>query len=364
MIRRPLLSALVLLLNLSLVLAQSGTPRNVILMIGDGMGVAQVTAGRTQKGSLELEKFTSGGFSLTHAAGDDYITDSAAGATAYASGVKTLNGMLGVKPDKTRVTTVAELASTLGKRTGIVAACSITHATPAAFLVHVESRGSQFEIAEQIAASDVDVLLGGGWGWFLPNDGGGRRTDGKNLVSAMQSRGFAYISTPQEFDQLDMARTDKIVGLFADNHVGPAPERDPSLPEMTSAALSILSRSKKGFFLMVEASQIDWASHENKSDETVVEMADFDDAIGVARRFAEKDGSTLVVVTADHETGGYAITGGSLMDSTVTGKFVTGGHSATMVPLFAFGPGAGRFSGILENDEIGRRLMAIVGAGK
>jgi len=112
---------------------------------------------------------------------------------------------------------------------------------------------------------------------------------------------------------------------------------------------------------MVEGSQIDWASHDNKSDETAIEAADFDNAIGVARRFAERDRFTLIVVTADHETGGYAIVGGSLADSTVTGKFVSTGHTATMVPLFAFGPGADRFSGILQNDEIGRRLQALVG---
>lgn len=358
MIRRGALAALATLLCVALVLAQH--PKNVILMIGDGMGVAQVTAGRTHKGSLELEQFPTGGLSVTHAAGDDYITDSAAGATAYASGVKTLNGMLGMKPDKTRVTTVAELAASLGKRTGIVATCSVTHATPAAFLAHVESRGSQFDIAEQIAAADVHVLLGGGWGWFLPSGAGGRRTDAKDLLAEMRTKGFIYVSTPQEFEQLDLAHTERLVGLFADNHVGPAPDRNPSLSEMTAAALSVLERSEKGFFLMVEGSQIDWASHENKSDETASEMADFDDAVGIARRFAERDGSTLVIVTADHETGGYAIVGGSLKDSTVTGKFSTGGHTATMVPLFSFGPGSQQFSGILENAEIGKRLQAVV----
>jgi alkaline phosphatase len=358
MIRRGALATLATLLCVALVFAQH--PKNVILMIGDGMGVAQVTAGRTHKGSLELEQFPAGGLAVTHAAGDDYITDSAAGATAYASGVKTSNGMLGMKPDKTRVTTVAELAASLGKRTGIVATCSVTHATPAAFLAHVESRGSQFDIAEQIAAADVNVLLGGGWGWFLPTGAGGRRTDAKDLLAEMRTKGFTSVSTPQELELLDLAHTEKLVGLFADNHVGPAPDRNPSLSDMTAAALSVLERSEKGFFLMVEGSQIDWASHENKSDETAAEMADFDDAVGIARRFAERDGSTLVVVTADHETGGYAIVGGSLKDSTVTGKFSTGGHTATMVPLFSFGPGSEQFSGILENAEIGKRLQAVV----
>lgn len=361
MIRRMLAAALALLISLSVLLAQGSGPRNVILMIGDGMGVAQLTAGRTHKGSLELERFTSGGLSVTHAAGDDYITDSAAGATAYACGIKTLNGMIAVAPDGTRVRTLAELAKEKGKKTGVVATCGVTHATPASFLAHVPSRGSQFEIAEQIAASDVDVLLGGGWGWFLPTQQGGRRTDGKDLRSVMQSRGFVWCTTPEEFHATDLGRTEKLVGLFADNHVGPAPERNPSLAAMTESALTMLSRSGKGFFLMVEGSQIDWASHDNKSDETAIEVADFDDAIGAVLRFAERDRSTLVVVTADHETGGYAIVGGSLRDSTVTGKFSSTGHTATMVPLFAFGPGAEHFSGILQNDEIGRRLKALLG---
>lgn len=362
MIRRTVSSVLTLFVCLSLVLAQTPRPKNIILMIGDGMGVAQLTAGRTHKGSLELEKFTSGGLSVTHAAGDDYITDSAAGATAYACGIKTNNGMIAVAPDGTRVRTLAELAKEKGKKAGIVAACSITHATPASFLAHVPSRGSQFEIADQIAASDVDVLLGGGWGWFLPTETGGRRTDGKDLRGVLQSRGFFWCTTPEEFRAADLGRTQKIVGLFANNHVGPAPERNPSLVTMTEAALTVLSRSGNGFFLMVEGSQIDWASHDNKSNETALEVADFDDAIGAVLRFAERDGSTLVVVTADHETGGYAIVGGSRADSTVTGKFATTGHTATMVPLFAFGPGSERFSGILENDEVGRRLQALVGA--
>ena len=359
--RRMFTAVLALLVSVSLVLAQTPSPKNVILMIGDGMGVAQLTAGRTHKGTLELEKFTSGGLSITHAAGDNYITDSAAGATAYACGTKTLNGMVAVAPDGTRVRTLSELAKEKGKKAGVVAACSVTHATPACFLAHVASRGSQFEIAEQIATSGVDVLLGGGWGWFLPTEKGGRRTDGKDLRSVMESRGFFWVTTPEEFFAADLGQTEKMVGLFADNHVGPAPERNPSLAAMTETALTVLSRSGKGFFLMVEGSQIDWASHDNKSDESAIEAADFDNAIGLARRFAERDRSTLIVVTADHETGGYAIVGGSLADSTVTGKFASTGHTATMVPLFAFGPGAERFSGILQNDEIGRRLQAVVG---
>jgi alkaline phosphatase len=320
-----------------------------------------VTAGRTLRGSLELEKFTSGGLSITQAAGDDYITDSAAAATAYACGVKTLNGVIAMAPDKTSVETVAEFAAKKGKRTGIVASCSVTHATPASFLAHVESRGMQFEIADQMSASDVDVVLGGGWGWFLPEENGGRRTDGNNLVAAMRAGGFTYVSTSEAFARTDFATTDKLLGLFADNHIGPVQQRIPSLSGMTAAALEILSRSEKGFFLMVEGSQIDWASHDNNSDQTAIEMADFDETIGLVRRFAETDGSTLVVVTADHETGGYALLGGSIQDSTATGKFVTGGHTGTMVPIFAFGPGEKRFSGILENDEVGRRLRQAVG---
>jgi len=338
----------------------SPAPRNIIVMIGDGMGVSQVTAGRTAKGRLALERFRHLGLLLTHASGDDYVTDSAAGATALATGVATRNGMIGMGPDSLPRTTVLEQAKAVGKKTGVVTVCSITHATPASFLAHVPSRTLEREIAYQIARSDVDLALGSGWGWFLPKEMGGRRTDGLNLLEYMERRGFRIILTEAEFREAESRRSSKIVGLFAENHVGRAQERRPSLSELTEFAIRSLERGEKGFVLMVEGSQIDWASHDNMSDQTAVEMADFDDAVRVAVEYAEKHPTTLVIVTADHETGGYALLDGSLRQKTIEGGFVTKHHTAAMVPLFAMGPGAERFTGIRVNSEVGTLLLEFV----
>lgn len=352
---------LVMFIAVSLVRAQNGRmPRNIIIMVGDGMGIAQVTAGHTYKGTLALDKFKYLGLLLTHAAGKDYITDSAAAATALSTGVKTYNGAVGVTVDTLVAETLFERAKKKGKKTGLVVACSITHATPACFVAHVPRRSMEFEIAEQITRSSTDVCLGGGWGWFLPKSLGGRRPDGKNLVAVMQQMGYAYVSNEAGFHDLERGSHPKILGLFADNHVGPAQERKPSLREMTKLALESLKSSGNGFVLLVEGSQIDWAGHDNESDQIMIEMADFDETIGEVLDFASKDGETLVMVTADHETGGYSLVNGSLKEHTVQGKFTTGGHTGAMVPLFAFGPKAEEFTGIQENSRTGSLLISLV----
>jgi len=239
---RSLILALLVLQNVVLA-QQEGIPRNIIIMIGDGMGVSQVTAGRTLKGTLALDEFKTLGLLLTHAVGKDYVTDSAAGATALSTGVKTYNGAIGVRPDATAVENVFERAKKHGKKTGLVATCSITHATPASFVAHVPSRAMELEIAEQIAAGSTDLLLGGGWGWFLPKSRGGRRTDERNLISLMQQKGYTYVSQDSEFRSVSEKNSVKLLGLFAENHVGPAQERNPSLKEMTMLALKSLSSS-------------------------------------------------------------------------------------------------------------------------
>ncbi len=347
------------LLVLSLVaVAQTHTvPRNIILMIGDGMGVSHVTAARTYKGTLELEKFKNLGLVLTHPGRKNYVIESAEAATAFSTGVKSFSGAIGVGSDSSRVETVLERAKKRGKKTGIVVVCSITHATPAAFLAHVPSRKMELEIAEQIASSEADLLLGSGWGWFMPINLGGRRKDGRNLIQEMMKKGYTYVSTYSSFRSLNLGQAKKLLGLFAENHVGNAQTRKPSLREMTKTALEFLSRQKSHFFLMVEGSQIDWAAHDNKSDQIMIETADFDDAVGEVVRFAEKDGHTLVIVTADHETGGYALNGGSLAERRVMGAFTTSDHTGAMVPLFAMGPGADRLTGIVDNTTVGRVLL-------
>ena len=356
----PSLCVVVLLFLFAAEVPAQSRPRNIILMIGDGMGLSQVTAGRTFKQRLELEQFRNLGLVLTHAYGKDYVTDSAAGATAFSTGVSTYNGAIGVGPDTLRRETILEMADSLGKGTGIVTVCSITHATPASFVAHVASRSMQVEIAYQIAMANTDLYLGSGWGWFLPKEQGGRRTDGKDLLTAMKANGYTVVRTGSEFQPLRDMDVEKVIGLFAENHVDSAQARKPSLREQVAYALPFLARNDKGFFLLVEGSQIDWASHDNKSDQVMVEMADFDDAIGEAVRFSEKNPGTLVVVTADHETGGYALVDGSLQDKSVEGEFISDHHTAVMVPLFAMGPGSELLTGIRTNSEVGRILQELM----
>ncbi len=352
-----LVLAVLVLFVLSLNAQQVVKPKNIILMIGDGMGLSQISAGKTYKGQLNLEKMKVVGLLTTNSC-DDYVTDSAAGATAMSTGYKTKNGSIGIDCNGEKKETVLEYASKIGKSIGIVVVCAITHATPAAFVAHVPNRNMQIQIAEQIAKeSNADIYLGTGWGWFIPKSEGGRREDGQNLIEVMKRRGYLYISNPDEFYNLDIGKVNKLVGLFAENHPPYAPGREPTLAEMTRKAIEFLSRDKDGFFLMIEGSQIDWAGHENNSEQILKEMADFDDAIGVALSFAQRDGNTLVIVTADHETGGYALVGGSVDERKVEGKFITKEHTGVMVPVFAFGPGAGAFAGFGDNTLIGRKIF-------
>jgi alkaline phosphatase len=336
-------------------------PANIVLLIGDGMGVGQVTAARIEFGSLHMERLPVGGL-LTTFASNRLVTDSAASGTAFATGYKTYNGAISVSPDKEPLKTVLEYAEERGLATGLVATCSITHATPAVFAAHVDSRQNEKEIARQMTASGVDVLFGGGWSYFLPSsEPGGVRTDGLNLLDELRER-MPVVLTVTEFR--DLPDTDAATALFYPGHPPTVTSREPSLAEMTGRALEILSRDEDGFFVMIEGSQIDWAGHENDHDWLMDEMADFDEAVGVVMDFAETDGRTLVIVTADHETGAYSVLDGSLERNLVTRPdFGSGDHSATMVPVLAYGPGSVAFGGMQDNTDLGRRLIGYVTRG-
>ncbi|MGI6459293.1 MAG: alkaline phosphatase [Candidatus Hydrogenedentales bacterium] len=333
-------------------------PKNVIVMIGDGMSIGQVTAARVVKGSLELERCPVGGFSATHSA-DKMVTDSAAGGTALATGLRTNNGMVAMLPDGTPIKTLLEHAKDVGKSTGIVVTCSVTHATPATFVSHVDSRSKQTEVAEQIAAGTVDVVLGGGQQFFMPKSASGsKRKDNQDLVAALRER-MPVALTVEELRGL--GDVDSFAGLLAPDDLGYAADRVISLAEMVRLSLQALSKNPNGFAVMVEGSLIDWAAHANDEPKMLAEMICFDDAIGAALDFAEADGDTLVIVTADHDTGGYTLLGGSLADKKVTkSAWVTGGHTAIMVPVFAYGPGADALGGILDNSAIGQKLIEYV----
>lgn len=330
-------------------------PRNVILMIGDGMGAAHLTAARVARGTLQIERMPVGGMVTTFPIGS-FVTDSAASGTAFATGVATINGMISMTPDGERPSTVLELAEERGMSTGLVVTCSVTHATPAVFAAHAPSRTMEQEIAAQIAGSGVDVLFGGGWAWFVPAGAEeSRRRDGIDAMALLESR-MPVVRTADDLRSL--GSVEAAAALLAPRHLPAVGERGITLAEMTRLALDILSRNRKGFFLMVEGSQIDWGAHDNDAPAVIAETIDFDDAVGAALDFAERDGRTLVVVTADHETGGFALLEGSVADSLVgRTAFATDGHTASMVPLFAFGPGSGEFGGIRSNAVVGARLI-------
>jgi alkaline phosphatase len=338
---------------------QSGVrPDNVILLIGDGMGASQVTAAKIELGTLNMERLTTGGFSTTFAS-NRLVTDSAASGTALATGHKSYNGAISVSPGKRPLTTVLERAEDRGMATGLVATCSITHATPAVFAAHVESRDMNEEIARQMSGSGVDVMFGGGASFFLPKgEPGGARADGLDLVAELRER-MPVALTAAEFR--DLPETDAAAALLYREHPPTFADRELSLAELTETALEILARDEDGFFVMIEGSQIDWAGHENDHEWLMGEMADFDEAVGVAMDFAEADGRTLVVVTADHETGAYAVLDGSLEKHKVDRpSFGSGDHSAAMVPVLAYGPGSDAFGGMTDNTDLGKALIASV----
>lgn len=340
--------------------------RNIILLIGDGMGPHHVTAARYLSvgpaGSLSMDGLDVAGFAHTHSS-SSLITDSAAAATALASGVKTYNGAIGVDAGGVSVETILEQAQALGKATGLVTTVQLAHATPAAFAAHVTSRSMMTEIAKQMLECGVDVMLGGGEDQWVPTDdsgcfGTGERTDGLNLIQSAVATGYAHVCTESAFSAIDPASTPKLLGLFADG--GMSRPYQPSLTTMTQKAIDILSLDDDGFFLMVEAGQIDWASHGNHATNAIGDTVEFDEAVAVARQFAADNSDTLVIATADHETGGMTLVkaGHGLDAFTTPGgdpfdiDWSTGSHTAVDVPVLAGGPHAWALAGSYENTHI------------
>jgi alkaline phosphatase len=330
---------------------KSKKPENIILMIGDGMGVAQVYAGITaNKGHLFIENMKYVGFSKTYSA-SDYITDSAAGGTALATGVKTYNAAVSVDTLKNPIKTVLEYAQEKEMATGLVVTSRMNHATPAVFMTHQEDRGAYGKIAADFVDANIDVFIGGGLKHFTG------RADGRDLLEELKQKGY---SVEQSMEDVVKVKSGKLAGLLAPDHLERAGERKDMLPVSVETAIGILSQDRDGFFMMVEGSQIDFGGHSNNTTYVVEEMLDFDKAIGRALDFASKDGKTLVVVTADHETGGFSVTGGDISTGMVTGEFSTGGHTGVMVPVFAYGPGAEEFMGIMENSDVGKQLISFI----
>ena len=333
------------------------SPKNVILLIGDGMGLAQVSASFYYGDEpSNFERFPITGLIKTSSSSHK-ITDSAAGATAFSTGVSTYNGAIGVGPDEQPLTTLVELFSDEGVSTGLVATSSITHATPASFYSHVKSRDMQEEIATQLPASGVDFFAAGGTKFFA------RRADRANYLDSLKQHGFVLDTT--QLNTTKELSLDQKYGylLAADGMPRMLDNRGDFLPQATEMAVNFLSQNENGFFLMVEGSQIDWGGHANDAEYIVTEVQDFNQTLGEVLDFAERDGNTLVVVTADHETGGFALastgerTGAESDYDQLNGTFSTSGHTATLIPVFAVGPGSELFSGIYKNTEIFHKIM-------
>jgi alkaline phosphatase len=287
-------------------------PTNVILMISDGTGPATVTMARDYardvlgRDGLALDQIAVG--TAQTFATDSRITDSAAGATAFSSGVKTYNGAIAMDTLRRPVATILEAAEARGMATGLVATSRVTHATPASFASHVPSRSMENEIAEQMIGKGVDVIFGGGRRHFLPESADGQRTDGRDLLETGRELGYQVLATKED---IEGPLTTPVLGLFTVSDMSYDIDRntseEPSLTDMTVKALDLLDDDPDGFFLMVEGSRIDHAAHGNDAAAHLHDMLAYDAAVAAVLDFARRDGRTLVISVADHETGGLTL---------------------------------------------------------
>jgi alkaline phosphatase len=292
----------------------------------------------------------------THSA-DNLITDSAAAGTALATGYKTYNNGIGVDADTTAHPSILERAEEAGLATGLVATYAVTHATPAAFYAHTANRYYQYDIAEQLVDKGVEVIIAGGAKHFES------RKDGRNLSDSLRTRGYVVAHSLDEVADIDGGK----VAVFAahDAMPGALNNRGSFLPDATAKALEILSKSRKGFFIMIEGSQIDGQAHGNNIEGVVAETSDFDKAVEIAFNFADTHKDTLVVVGADHETGGLSTINPngdfSTRKNPVDYAFTAGGHSGGMTPLYTYGAGAKEFYGVLDNTDVPRIIARLMG---
>ena len=323
-------------------------PKNIILIIGDGTGLNQVTLSRIAIGGLDfklaIDQMPYTGFSLTHSYNNAY-TDSAAAATSWATGKKTNNKFLSVDVNKKELKTLPEILYEKGFLSGLVSTSSITHATPAAFYAHIDSRYKKEEIANQLIASSISIALGGGKEFF----------DNERL-----KKNSLYISDKESLEELDLSVSRRVIGLFDKDGIERSTEK-PTQQEMTNVALNFLktkTNNCKGFFLMSEGSQIDWAAHDNDAKKMITEFEDFDKTIRLAMEYVGKNKDTLLIITADHETGGLQIL--KQDKDYVQIQWGTGRHTGIPVGVYAYGPGASHFTGLMDNTEIYHKIISIL----
>ena len=323
-------------LTLSAAGAWAGTPeiKNVIVLMMDGTASSHTTISRWYKGApLATDRMLVAGLRTFSA--DSLITDSAPAATAFATGYKTNDKFVGVLPDKVTmpgvavpasgqrykpVASVLEGARIKGKAVGLVATSNVQHASPAGYSAHWPARGNYPEIAEQQVYQNIDVMLGGGRKYLLPTTEGGVRTDGENLIAVLRAKGYDVVGTRNE---MVASRAGKLWGLFAADDMSYELDRQaltpdqPALAEMTQKAIDVLSRNKKGFFLFVEGSKVDWAAHANDPIGVIGDVLAFDAAVDTALQFSKRNAKTLVLVFSDHGNGGMTI-GNRATDKTYT----------------------------------------------
>lgn len=323
-----------------------GKVKNIILLIGDGMGLAQIYSGLTaNRGELNLGKFLNIGFSKT-ASSDNYITDSAAGATALATGNKTRNRAIGVDSNLVAVPSIIRQVKATGRKSALISAGDITDATPAAFYAHRPERSMMEEIATDFLKEPVDVLIGGGYSHFAKT----------KTADSLKARGFQVSDSWNDLGNMKAPFV-----LLDDKHtVSMLNGRGDFLKESFQKTLQSLQSNPKGFFMMAEGAQVDYGGHANIVPYVVTEMLDFDKLVGEALRFADSNGETLVIVTADHETGGLTLLDGNLKTGYVDGQFSTGDHTGIMVPVFAYGPHSLDFRGVYENTEIYQKMRKVL----
>lgn len=324
--------------------------KNIIFMIGDGMGLEQISAAWVcNGGKLNLDNFTNVGIQRTYSA-NKLVTDSAAAGTALATGHKTDNGMISMTPDTVAVKSLAEEAMEKGKRAGAAVTCRVNDATPAVFFSHTATRKNQEDIVEQMANSGVYFLSGGGTKFWRD------REDGKDITEVVKAKGYSYVETKED---LMAVQNGPVVALMDSYELKPSLDRGDILPASVSKALELLD-NRKGFFLMVEGSMIDDGGHDNKAGHTMEEIFDFDKTVGLVLEWAAKDGETLVIVTGDHATGGMTLLSGDIDDKRIRVNFSTTGHNGIALPVFAWGPHSEDFVGIYENTELSDRIRALI----
>lgn len=326
--------------------------RNVIIMIGDGMGLEQVScAWVLNHGKLNLDRFPYTGLSRTWCT-NELITDSGAGGTALAIGQKTAYSCVGVAADSTDVPSVLVKAQQLGKKTGIAVTCHFADATPCDFACHNEYRYNQDDLIADYVECGVDYLSGGGTDWFTNI----RRSDDRDIMAEMAAAGYTVARTEEQLMQAGLP----VIGILSPDNLPVSKERGDLFRRTVARGLDLLSQGDKGFVMMIEGSCIDDWLHGNDIAKAMEELLDFDRTIGDVLEWAAKDGHTLVVVTADHATGCLTLQDGNLAEGLIGVHFASESHNGIAVPIYAWGPGSDRFTGIRENAEWGQLIDSFV----